>query len=152
MLKTILATPTEQLGKASRFLVFQVKLWSHCVRLLKKNRSGQQAAALSYHTIFGVVPLAIVMLLIFQSFPAYSDIGEKVKSLFYEGFNLTAIKVATTASEQSEKTKMLTEYLDGKVGRFFAAVNFGVIGQSPGNLIFISGRSNNSASNLRMKD
>ena len=80
MLKKLLYTPTEQLGKASSFLAFQIKLWIHCFRLLKKNRSGQQAAALSYNTIFGIVPLAIVMLLIFQSLPAYSDIGEKIKT------------------------------------------------------------------------
>jgi membrane protein len=81
MLKKILTTPTEQLGKASLFLVFQVKLWSHCARLLKTNRSGQQAAALSYHTIFGIVPLAIMALLIFQSFPAYKEVGDKMKGL-----------------------------------------------------------------------
>ncbi len=79
-----MSTPTAQLGKAGRFVVFQIKLWSHCARLLKLNRAGQQAAALSYHTIFGLVPLAIVTLLLFQSFPAYSDIGEKVKSFVYE--------------------------------------------------------------------
>ncbi|MHC4498121.1 MAG: hypothetical protein ACYS21_03300, partial [Planctomycetota bacterium] len=77
MLSKLLSTPTAQLGRASRFLVFQIKLWSHCARLLIKNRSGQQAAALSYHTVFGIVPLAIVTLLMFQSFPAYSGVGEK---------------------------------------------------------------------------
>jgi membrane protein len=122
-LKEILSTPYAELGKASRFAVFQIKLWSHCARLLRKNRAGQQAAALSYHTIFGIVPLAIVILLIFQSFPAYSDVGEKVKSLVYEGLNLTTIEYATTAREGGEKTEMLTEYLDGIVGRFFAGVN-----------------------------
>jgi uncharacterized BrkB/YihY/UPF0761 family membrane protein len=66
-LKNLLSTPTAQLGKASRFVVFQIKLWTHCARLLKKNHSCRQTAALSYHTIFGIVPLAIVMLLIFQS-------------------------------------------------------------------------------------
>ncbi len=79
MLKDLLSTPTAQLGRGSRFLVFQAKLWIHCARLLKKNRAGQQAAALSYHTIFGIVPLAIVMLLIFQMFPAYSEYGQKIK-------------------------------------------------------------------------
>jgi len=126
-LKEILSTPSAKLGRASRFAVFQIKLWSHCARLLRKNRAGQQAAALSYHTIFGIVPLAIVMLLIFQSFPAYRDIGEKVKNLIYEGFNLTTIEITTTASEGSEKTEMLTEYLDGIVGRFFVGVNKGSI-------------------------
>jgi len=126
-LKEILSTRYAELGRASRFAVFQIKLWSHCTRLLKKNRAGQQAAALSYHTIFGVVPLAIVALLIFQSFPAYSDIGEKVKNLIYEGFNLTTIEVTTAASEGSEKTEMLTEYLDEIVGRFFVGVSKGSI-------------------------
>ena len=114
-LKEVLSTPYAELGKASRFAVFQIKLWSHCARLLKKNRAGQQAAALSYHTIFGVIPLAIVMLLIFQSFPAYSDIGEKVKDLVYDGLNLTTIEITAAGSEGGEQAEMLTEYLDGIV-------------------------------------
>jgi len=72
-LKEFLSTPTTQLGRAGRFVVFQIKLWSHCIRLLKKNRYGQQAAALSYHTIFGLVPLVIVMLWFFQALAAYED-------------------------------------------------------------------------------
>ena len=122
-LKEVLSTPYAELGKASRFAVFQIKLWSHCARLLKKNRAGQQAAALSYHTIFGIIPLAIVMLLIFQSFPAYSDIGEKVKDLVYDGLNLTTIEITAAGSEGGEQAEMLTEYLDGIVGQFFAGVN-----------------------------
>jgi membrane protein len=122
-LKEVLSTPYAELGKASRFAVFQIKLWSHCARLLKKNRAGQQAAALSYHTIFGVIPLAIVMLLIFQSFPAYSDIGEKVKDLVYDGLNLTTIEIAAAGPEGGEQAEILTEYLDGIVGQFFAGVN-----------------------------
>src|SRR4030042_135860 len=78
-LTELLTTPTTQLGRASRLLVFQIKLWSHCVRLLERNRAGQQAAALSYYTIFGLVPLTIVVLLIFQSFPTYRDIGDRLK-------------------------------------------------------------------------
>ena len=122
-LKEILSTRYAELGKASGFAVFQIKLWSHCTRLLKKNRAGQQAAALSYHTIFGVVPLAIVMLFIFQSFPAYSDVWERAKSLIYEGLNLTTIEIATGGPEGGERSEMLTEYLDKIVGRFFTGVN-----------------------------
>ena len=127
-LRTLLSTPTTQLGKAGRFVVFQIKLWSHCARLLKKNRSGQQAAALSYHTIFGLVPLAIVMLLIFQSFPAYSDIGEKIKNFIYDQANFTAFKSPTPAGDGSEETIALTEHLDALIARFFAETNKGQIG------------------------
>jgi len=127
MLNKLLSTPTAQLGKASRFLVFQIKLWSHCARLLIKNRSGQQAAALSYHTIFGTVPLAIVMLLIFQLFPAYKEIGDNLKSLVYKQLHLSTIEYPADTPEHPEKTVMLTEYLDEMVGKFFAGTNKGSI-------------------------
>lgn len=143
VLGTLLSTPTTQLGKAGRFLVVQIKLWSHCARLLKKNRSGQQAAALSYHTLFGMVPLAIVMLLIFQSFPAYRDIGEKIKNFVYEQANFTAFKSPTLDEEQenseetlapdegqenSQEMVALTDHLDKLVAKFFIQTNEGQIG------------------------
>jgi membrane protein len=127
-LEKLLTTPTTQLGKAGRFVVFQIKLWSHCARLLKLNRSGQQAAALSYHTIFGIVPLAIVTLLIFQSFPSYSYIGEKVKNFVYDQANFTSFKSPVQSSDNPDETIKLTEHLDAIVARFFAETNKGQIG------------------------
>ena len=127
-LKELLTTPSTQLNRASRFIAFQIKLWSHCARLLKKNRSGQQAAALSYHTVFGIVPLAIVTLLIFQSFPAYSDIGEKMKDFIYREANLTAFKSPAANGEDSGQTQALTDHIDKLVARFFAETNKGQIG------------------------
>lgn len=125
MLEKILTTPTEQLGKASRFLVFQIKLWWHCVRLLIKNRAGQQAAALSYHTIFGLVPLAVVALLIFQSFPAYKGVGDKVKGLVYEQLHLSTIEYPDPGNP--EVSIKLTEHIDEIVGRVFTGLNEGTI-------------------------
>jgi membrane protein len=121
MLAKLLSTPTAQLGRAGRFVVFQIKLWSHCARLLKKNRASQQAAALSYHTIFGIVPLAIVILLIFQSLSASEDIGERVKNLIYEQLHLSKVKYSFGDTEE----KMLTEYIDEMVDSFFAGLNKG---------------------------
>ncbi len=126
-LKEFLSTPTTQLGKAGRFAVFQIKLWSHCIRLLKKNNAGRQAAALSYHTVFGLVPLAIVTLLIFQLFPAYSDIGEKLKNFVYDQANLSAFESPATGTEDTQETITLTEHIDEIVGKFFTGVNKGSI-------------------------
>ena len=125
MLKEILSAPTERVSKLSRFAITQLKLWSHCARLLRKNRAGQQAAALSYHTIFGIVPLAIVMLLIFQSFPAYKDVGDRVKTLVYDQLHLSTIEYPDPAHPQ-EKI-MFTEYLDEIVGGFFTGLNKGSV-------------------------
>ncbi len=125
MLENLLSTPTAQLGRASRFLVFQIKLWTHCARLLKKNRAGQQAAALSYHTIFGLVPLSVVMLLIFQSFDAYSDIGDKVRNIAYEQLHLSTIEYPDPAN--AEETIRLTEHMDNFVVKVFEGLNEGTI-------------------------
>jgi len=122
MLKKLLSTPTTQLGKAGRFVVFQIKLWSHCARLLKKNRAGQQAAALSYYTIFGIVPLSIVMLLIFQLSPAYKDIGQSIKSIVYKELHLSTIEITPDPDKPQDKA-MITEYIDDIVDGFFTGLN-----------------------------
>ena len=127
MLKKLLSTPTAQLGKASRFVVFQIKLWSHCARLLKKNRSGQQAAALSYHTLFGIVPLAIVTLLIFQAMPAYSDYGEKIRSFVYDWAGFSGFKSTIDGDQGSKEMVVLTDHLDKIVTKFFAGTYKGSI-------------------------
>jgi len=125
MFERLLNTPTAQLGKASRFTVFQIKLWSHCAKLLRKNRAGQQAAALSYHTIFGLIPLAIVILIIFQSFPAYSDLGDKVMSFVYEQMNLSTIKYPNP--QNPEEIVKLTGQIDKVVNRFFTGTSKGTV-------------------------
>jgi YihY family inner membrane protein len=121
-LTELVTTPTTQLGRASRFLAFQIKLWSHCVRLLERNRAGQQAAALSYYTIFGLVPLAIVVLLVFQSFPGYRDLGERLKHFAYDQLHLTQIEY-TQEVEGVEESVRLTDRLDEIVGRFFGGLD-----------------------------
>ncbi|MDH4241658.1 MAG: YihY/virulence factor BrkB family protein [Phycisphaerae bacterium] len=125
MLTKLLSTPTAQLGKAGRFVVFQIKLWSHCARLLKINRAGQQAAALSYHTIFGIVPLFIVMLWVFQLSPDYSEVGEKMKSFIYNQAHLSNIKYPDP--QNTEQTIRLTEHLDRVVANFFTRAGQGTI-------------------------
>ena len=110
MFKNILTIPTEELGRWGRFAVFQLKLWPHCVRLLRRNRSGQQAAALSYHTVFGIVPLAIVMLMAFQIFPAYRDVGERVKDFFYKQAQLDNIEYSVP--EDETKSIKITDKID----------------------------------------
>ncbi|MHC5162248.1 MAG: hypothetical protein ACYSO4_03880, partial [Planctomycetota bacterium] len=101
-IKNLLTLPTNELGKWTRFLVFQVRIWFHCIRLLKINRCGTQAAALSYYTVFGAVPMTIVMLMIFQMFPAYRDMGEQVQDFAYEQLNLNKVEYSPETSESGD--------------------------------------------------
>jgi membrane protein len=126
MLSKLLSTPTTNLGKAGRFAVFQIKLWTHCARLLEKNRAGQQAAALSYHTVFGIIPLAIVVLLIFQLFPAYNTVGEKAKNFIYAELHFSSIEYAPDEAKPEEKIQ-LTQHFDQIVNKFFSGANTGAV-------------------------
>jgi membrane protein len=125
MFDELLSTPSAQLGRVGRFLVFQLKLWVHCFRLLKKNRSGQQAAALAYYTMFGIVPLAVVMLMVFQFFPTYQDAGQKIKDAVYEQLHLSTIEYPDPANP--DVAIKLTDNLDAIVAKVFAGFNQGSI-------------------------
>ncbi len=128
MLKEVLTAPTEELGKWSRFALFQLRLWRQCVRILRQNRSGTQAAALSYHTLFGLVPLAIVMMMVFQLFPAYQDVGPKVREFLNEQAHLSDIEY-TIESESGEETETvkLTDQIDRITESFIARLDTGKI-------------------------
>ncbi len=116
-----MTTPAANLGRAGRFLLFQCKLWAHCLRLLRKNLAEQLAAALSYYTIFGIVPLAIVVVLVFNSIPTYKDTGERLKKFVYQELRLTSIEYAD--SDNPEQRRVLTDYLDEIINRFFEGIN-----------------------------
>jgi YihY family inner membrane protein len=125
-MKDLLATPAAELGRAGRFLTRQYRLWSHCFRLLNKNRAEQLAAALSYYTIFGIVPLVIVAVLIFHSIPAYGQMGDELKGIAYRELRLTSIQYPDP--DNPEKRVVLTDYLDAIINRFFADIDKGSLG------------------------
>jgi membrane protein len=125
MFDKVLSTPTAHVGRIGRFAIFQIKLWIHCFRLLKKNRSGQQAAAMSYYTMFGLVPLAVVMLMVFQFIPAYKDAGQKIKDSVYSQLHLSTIEYPDPANPNSNIK--LTDNLDAIVAKVFAGFNQGTI-------------------------
>jgi membrane protein len=141
-IEKILTSPTESLGRASRLLVWQVKLWLYCARHLKENKAQQQAAALAYKTIFGIVPLAIVTVMIFHWFSADQVVGKGVKGFIYGQLNLETIRIpadvsarvgdpnvvsASADSNTSGPTILLTDYLDQIVGGFFTGMDTGKI-------------------------
>lgn len=84
-----LSQPLEESKSWTRYLIFHIRIWLHCFRLLAVNQCMTQAAALAYHTIFGLVPLAIVTLMVFQMFPASQELGDRLRNYAYEQLNLT---------------------------------------------------------------
>jgi membrane protein len=134
MLTKFLSKPTDELGRWSRFLITQIRIWRQCFRLLQANQAFTQAAALAYHTLFGIVPLAIVMLMVFQMFPAYRDLGDKVRHFAYEQFNLDRIVYPVTedlmdtpGEGEEPQVIAITEKIDELVERYMSKVSAGAI-------------------------
>jgi membrane protein len=126
MFEKLFSTPTQELGKFTRFLIFQIRLWPQCVKLLRKNHAGQQAAVLSYHTIFGIVPLAIVMLLIFHSLGTFEDAGARLRDFIYEQTFIKNVQYPADPNMSTEKIS-LAQKIDEFTTGFYDNLNKGSI-------------------------
>jgi len=115
MFKKLFSTQTGELGRIARFMVFQIRLWPQCIKLLYKNRADQQSSVLSYNTIFGIVPLAIVILLIFHSLGAFADLGSQVRTFIYEQTFIKNVQYPVDPNNPNEKitfAQKIDEFID----------------------------------------
>ena len=79
--------PVAELSRAQRFLRFLVDLVRHGARELGANDAAQMAAALTYRTIFGLVPLLMVSMLAFRLFGNMEVAARKLQWAAYAFFN-----------------------------------------------------------------
>ncbi|MCD4830571.1 MAG: YihY/virulence factor BrkB family protein [Anaerohalosphaeraceae bacterium] len=125
--REVVSSPGQEVGKLARFIIFQVRLWPQCVKLLRKNRAGQQAAALSYHTIFGLVPTAIIMLMIFQSLHAFDNAGAELKDIIYTHTNIKNIEYPQDSNDTTGSKVTIAEKIDEITVGFYDKLNKGSI-------------------------
>ena len=83
----LIGHPVAELNRAQRFLRFVVNLVRHCSRELRANDAGEMAAALTYRTIFGLVPLLMVSMLAFRLFGDMDAAARKLQTAGYAFFN-----------------------------------------------------------------
>jgi membrane protein len=86
-LEWLITHPVAELNRAQRFLRFAVDLVRHCSRELSENDAAQIAAALTYRTIFGLVPLLMVSMLAFRLFGDMETAARHLQSAAYAFFN-----------------------------------------------------------------
>ncbi len=83
----LIAHPVAELSRAQRFLRFAVELARHGARELRNNDAAQMGAALTYRTIFGLVPLLMVSMLAFRLFGDMEAAARQLQSAAYAFFN-----------------------------------------------------------------
>ncbi len=75
-LRRLLTAPGEELTLWQRGLAFAARLASHCAGELRRDKASQIAAALTYHTLFSLVPMLVLGFLVVGSLrglETYSD-------------------------------------------------------------------------------
>lgn len=134
MFEKLLSHPKENLGKFTRFMIFQIRLWPRCLRLLLKNRADQQAGVLAYNTILGLVPLTIVMLLIFHALGTFEDLGGKVRIFFYDQAFIKNIQLPVDPNNP-EETVSIAHKIDVFTTNFYENLDKGSL--TVINMVFI---------------
>jgi membrane protein len=111
-LQWLIARPVTELTRAQRFLRFAVDLVRHCSRELEQDRAGQMAAALTYRTIFGIVPLLMVSMLAFRLFgdmeAAFRQLQAAAYGLLDFGVESGRPEAAALKAELDERLRQLT--------------------------------------------
>ena len=105
----LISHPVAELSQAQRRLRFTVDLVRHCGRELYDNDAMQMAAALTYRTIFGLVPLLMVSMLAFRMFGDMEAAGRHLQSALYAFFNyqVDPSRPEATAFKQSLDERVL---------------------------------------------
>lgn len=98
-----LSRPKEELRGAQRTLRYFVDLTRHCARELYQDRAEQMAAALSYRTIFALVPIVMLGLVIFRIFGGFEDVQTNIQSQLYGYFGVPQVSYSERDVQPGER-------------------------------------------------
>jgi hypothetical protein len=91
-----------QAGPAAKFLHRQIDLWALCWRHLNANNVLSMSSALSFRTIFAMIPALVLALLVTKSVGAFGDPHEQVRQ-FLDSLGLPRIVVAAREEPQTPR-------------------------------------------------
>ncbi|MEM9019240.1 MAG: YihY/virulence factor BrkB family protein [Planctomycetota bacterium] len=80
---TALTQPRTQLTRGQRTLRYAIDLTRHARRELRDHSAATMAAALTYRTIFGLIPLMVMALIVFRAFGGFASTQEGLTERIY---------------------------------------------------------------------
>lgn len=87
---------------------FGLRLAFQVTRQLLHDRATQMAAALTYRTIFSLVPTLLLALVVFRAFGGFQDVYQDARQKIYEYLNLNVIETAMVHEEAGSHPEELT--------------------------------------------
>ena len=96
--RRLITQPVGELNRAQRFLRFAMELARHCTRQLRKDRAGTMAAALTYHTLFSLLPTIVLVLVALNAF-----VGPDERAKFKESAVNYVVDAMKSQASEDEK-------------------------------------------------
>jgi membrane protein len=125
--------PVDRLGRWHRAMRYSVELAVHGAKELRHDRATQMAAALTYHTLFSLLPTIVLAMVILHTFVAPAE---------REGFKKSVVEqiipqqVAVNATPEAAAARNEIAARVGQIMESLERVSFGGIG-TIGLLVFI---------------
>ncbi|MBN2371616.1 MAG: YihY/virulence factor BrkB family protein [Vicinamibacteria bacterium] len=118
--RRIFEKPREELTRAQAALLYGFDLGRHCARELYHDRATQMAAALTYHTLFSLLPTLVLMLVVSRAFVTQAELEQfRESSVSYvmqwllEASPDSAIDSPGASSGQAEMAAIAKELREG---------------------------------------
>lgn len=135
-LEGLLTAPGEELGRWGRFLRYQIHLWRFCGRRLREHNAAAMSSALSFRTIFALVPALALAILVMKSVGLVEHGKRSLREfLTRSGFEQIAlVRPARTATAPASapatrpKTINVAESIEKFVTQAERKLTFGAIG------------------------
>jgi len=98
--------PRDELGRWAKFARFQLELWRFCGRRLWEHNVMAMSAALSFRTIFALIPTLVLVVLILKSLGVLADGKQSLRSvLANSGFSQITVVQEAQSTEASAASK-----------------------------------------------
>ena len=97
-LRRLLTQPTGELTRMQRSARWLIELVRHCGRELLHDRAAEMAAALTYRTIFSLVPTFVLLLLVFNAFGGFKEHGMELQNEVYSWLGLSSLQIPSTSA------------------------------------------------------
>ncbi|MHC4975082.1 MAG: YhjD/YihY/BrkB family envelope integrity protein [Planctomycetota bacterium] len=126
--RRLLTSPDQELTRWQRRGRFWVELSLHCARQLRADRAPQMAAALSYRTVFSLVPVFVLALIVLRLFYGDDALAKPLSQLLtYAG--LSDLQLADATTGQTQTAADWIQQIVANVSQLnFAAIGFVGIG------------------------
>ena len=110
LLQMLESLPRTELTRGQRALKFTRRLWSTAWQQLRKDRAGSNAAALTFRTLFSLVPLLILAAMLTKSIVSEDTFIESIDELMH-WMHMDEVKVTIPGDGDAMKTVVLESWI-----------------------------------------